>query len=525
MTIVGRAAFTLLLAFLHARLCAAQIDGLRLPDGFVLDPILVEPLTGRPVGFTFLPDRRIILLEQEGTVRLAAADSPTSESILIVPDVDTLSERGLLGVAVDPAWPTSPFIYLYYTQIDSPARVVRYTAQGDLDDASSTGISLTAPYVVLEIPNTNHDHKGGTLRFGPDGMLYLGTGDDLSGCVAQEFDQPLGKMLRMDVSRLPVEGTGPPAPDLIVPQDNPLAGPTAVARLTYAVGFRNPFRFTIDSQTNDIFIGDVGERRWEEIDILRYHTDGGVNYGWPQFEGFEPLHPDSTCAETFPVRRDPIYVYPHPDPQEFSITAVIGGPLYRFVPCSERAFPIEYDGSYFFAEFFGGWIGRLSQGAAGEWSVAPSVPGQPAPTHWAQARWQIADLQFGPDGALYLMNAAIPSQSTPGLYRIRSTAERVQTIGDCAPLPVAVAYPNPAAAGHDVNVRVSRTASGQVSFRVLDLLGRDIYSAMQTVEGELVEFSWNGRDSRGRRQSAGVYVYRITQADGSTHTGKIVLVE
>src|SRR5262249_3992598 len=159
----------------------------------------------------------------------------------------------------------------------------------------STSLALGSPYLIFkDILDHQENHNGGTLRFGPDRYLYVSAGDDGSGCNAQDLNLPNGKILRLDVSRIPGAGSGPPPVADITPPDNPIPGPSADARLVYAWGLRNPFRFTIDPQTGNLYIGDVGLLSWEELDEI-VHGDAGRNYGWPVYEGPEATNCCPQC--------------------------------------------------------------------------------------------------------------------------------------------------------------------------------------------------------------------------------------
>ncbi|MGH2569895.1 MAG: PQQ-dependent sugar dehydrogenase [bacterium] len=149
--------------------CAAQL----LPAGFVYEAVATPPFSGSPIGFAFLPDGRIILIEKQGRVRVVPVGSLITTGILLVPNVDSVGgEEGLLGVAVDPDWPTRPYLYFCYTRTDSVTCVTMYTASGQLTNPTSTNLVLSSPFHLLtDIPNIDDEHNAGTVRFGPDGML------------------------------------------------------------------------------------------------------------------------------------------------------------------------------------------------------------------------------------------------------------------------------------------------------------------------------------------------------------------
>ena len=177
------------------------------------------------VGMALLPDSRIFVVEQRSAnIRLVVNGALAAiDPVIHVPDVDAdVLEEGLLGIAVDPGWPARPFIYIHYNHSLSPyIRVSRYTVGGDLGftgDGSLTIDPDSRYHVLTGLPDDSPLHNGGTLRFGPDGMLYISIGDDYNPCKAQDLEELGGRILRVDVSGLPLSGGGgPPAKSLITP--------------------------------------------------------------------------------------------------------------------------------------------------------------------------------------------------------------------------------------------------------------------------------------------------------------------
>lgn len=483
------------------------------PTDFSVD-LVIWNFGGEPSAFTFLPDGRTVALERTtGNVRLAAAGASTASVIATIPNLTTEDERGLLGVAVDPAWPTRPYLYFSYTRTDTMSVIVMYTAAGALSNPASTAITLGSPYEIVETPDRETYHNGGTVRFGLDGKLYVTWGDDGSPCHAQDLTWLNGKMLRLDVSALPGAGSGPPARSVITPSDNPfVANPDPNAKLVFVWGLRNPFRFTIDRLTGDRYIGEVGETSWEEIDRIAVGT-GGQNCGWPIREGPAAGTLGYTCGQgnTF---TEPIYSYPHPDG-----IAVIGGPLYRAVSGSTVAFPATYEGSYFMLDWGSGWIRRIVP-SGGTWVVAAAVPGQPTADHWGENFLYFSDFQEGPDGALYLMRHG----GAWGLYRIKHTGP---TSVDASVAAVAVLQvqprPNPAPARTGVEFSWSAPSAGRMTVTVFDAGGRVVArleSAQAAARGVL---SWNGRGSEGQPVAAGAYFYRA-EGPGGEATGHLTVL-
>ncbi|HET7844145.1 MAG TPA: PQQ-dependent sugar dehydrogenase, partial [Xanthomonadales bacterium] len=172
-----------------------------LPTGYVVET-LAPGQTG-PIGLDFLPDGRVIFVEQDtGAVKvLALAASNAVATLGAVPGLRVSYSQGLLGVAVDPQWPARPFVYCYHTNLAaSDLRLTRFEVAGDLTNASSTNLQLGQAYVVLDgLPDATPMHEAGCLRFGPDGMLYCTVGDDSDACAAQDVAEGKGKLLRLRV--------------------------------------------------------------------------------------------------------------------------------------------------------------------------------------------------------------------------------------------------------------------------------------------------------------------------------------
>jgi glucose/arabinose dehydrogenase len=250
-----------------------------LPAGFTETQVATG--LAAPTAMAFAPDGRLFVAEQGGRLRVIKNGALLSAPFVSL-TVDSAGERGLLGVAFDPSFASNQYVYVYYTTATSPVhnRVSRFTAVGDVAAPGSE-------VVVLELDNlsTATNHNGGAIHFGPDGALYVAVGDNGNGSNAQTLSNRLGKMLRINR-----DGT--------IPTTNPFySTATGANRAIWALGLRNPFTFTFQPGSSRLFINDVGEATWEEID------DGvaGANYGWPVTEG-----PTSD-----PRFRSPIYWYGH----------------------------------------------------------------------------------------------------------------------------------------------------------------------------------------------------------------------
>jgi Glucose / Sorbosone dehydrogenase/FG-GAP-like repeat len=224
-------------------------------------------------------------------------------------DISTLvsccGERGLLGLAFHQQYTTNGLFYVYYTNTGGDVVIARYAVSGDPNRAEPTGT------ILLTIPHPSFaNHNGGQLAFGPDGYLYIGVGDGGgagdSANNAQNLGSLLGKILRIDVGVIPYA----------IPPTNPFVGISNARGEIWAYGLRNPWRFSFDRLTGDVFIGDVGQNAWEEIDFQSASSSGGANYGWRRMEGAHCFNPSSGCNDDTLVL--PIIEYPH---------AVVGGNL------------------------------------------------------------------------------------------------------------------------------------------------------------------------------------------------------
>ncbi len=480
------------------------------PTGFVHEMLVGEPFIQSPVGFDFLPDGRFVLVELEsGVVRIAAVGDASSDSIARIPDVRAdHPERGLLGVAVDPDWPTRPYLYFHYTALDSTVHVAMWEAAGALSNPSSTAITLANPFLVLgNIDDNAGIHNAGTLRFAPDGTLLVSVGEDAQPCMAQDLTSPLGKLLRLDISGMPQGGPGPPPIADVVPAGNPFAG-AGWTPLVYAWGLRNPFRFDVDAPSGDVFIGNVGSHLFEEIELVPLATPG-LNFAWPQFENTTPLGCCGTCGKgntfTFPI---------HPIPHPLEVISVIGGPLVHDVPSSPTSLPSSYDGDYIYAEIFSGKISRLRR-TGSSWDFAPPAAGQPDSTTWGSGFVGLSDFRQGPDGALYLVSLGLSFVDLPrGLHRIRVNPSFVAAPEIAASSPARlVVEPNPSRAGDHVAFRVPERLGEVRAVRIFDAAGRLVRS-LGEAEIRRPSHEWDGLDRAGRPVAAGVYLVRVDGVNG-----------
>lgn len=323
-----------------------------IPAGFTES--LIASNIAAPTTMQFAPDGRIFIAQQNGNIRIVENNVLLSTPFLSI-SVNSTGERGLLGIAFDPNFATNQYIYIYYTTSTSPIhnRVSRVTANGNIMEADSENI-------LLELNNLSGatNHNGGAMHFGPDGKLYIAVGDNANGLNSQSFDNLLGKILRIN-------------PDGSIPTDNPFySSTTGNNRAIWTLGLRNPFNFAFQPGTGRMFINDVGQNTWEEI------NDGitGSNYGWPTTEG-----PTSN-----PSFRSPLYAYQHLSGE----CSIIGSAFYN--PTALQ-FPASYTGDYFYADYCASWIRHYDP-------VTDTV--EDFATNTTNA---IVDVKIASDGSLYYL--------------------------------------------------------------------------------------------------------------------------
>jgi glucose/arabinose dehydrogenase len=300
-----------------------------------------------PVGLANAADGsgRLFIIEQSGLIRIWVEGSLLGTPFLDIQNRigSQASEQGLLGLAFHPNYADNGYFFVNYTDMDGNTAISRFQVSGQDPNRADPGSET----VLLTISQPYENHNGGMLAFGSDGYLYIGTGDGGSGGDpqnnAQSLDTLLGKMLRIDIDQ--EEGYA-------VPADNPL--PEHPYAEIWAYGLRNPWRFSFDALTGDLYIGDVGQSEWEEIDYLPHDASGGINFGWNYYEGSHPFQGSHPADQTF---TEPVAEYGHD-----LGCSVTGGVVYR-----GQELP-EWQGIYFYGDFCTGNLWGLFQTAAGEWN-------------------------------------------------------------------------------------------------------------------------------------------------------------
>jgi glucose/arabinose dehydrogenase len=367
------------------------------PAGFVVDTLVSSGLYD-PVDLAFLPDGRCLIANITGEILVYAGGSAVQ--IGSVPNIELGNERGLLSIAADPGFASNGFVYVYYSSnLDAFLHLDRFACTGDLGNPASTNLTLVLPSqraVLGTLPDVAINHNGGSLRFGPDGMLYLSVGDDADECSSQLLASEVGCVLRLDVSALPSGGSlALPPYSALDPGTNPLSANNDFSQLVIAHGLRNPFRMEIDALTGNIYLGDVGASAVEEYDEYVYQASGLslVNFGWPWREG-NIAGPSGCAGSPPPGLVDPIAVVP----QTAGWVSLMGGARYRNLGGASDFGP-AYEGDAFFLDYSAGGLRRLRH--TGQWGLAPPVAGQPTATEWGNGFEYTTCLRLGPDGSLW----------------------------------------------------------------------------------------------------------------------------
>ena len=371
----------------------------------------------RPVFVTHAPEdaERLFIIEKQGRIKIfnLPTNSLNSDFFLNIDPIvaggtSTSSEQGLLGLAFHPDYQTNGYFYVYYTATagSGDSYIVRYQRGADADHASTS-----SPLTIMSFNQPYSNHNGGFIQFGPDGMLYIFTGDGGSGGDpgdrAQDVtNQKLGKILRIDV-----DGGMPYS----IPADNPFASGGGDPEI-WAWGLRNPWRSAFDRETGDLWIADVGQTAREEVNFVPAGTGNGRNYGWRCMEGLNCYTSSSGCTCNASYLTDPQHQYLRNSSGGYSIT---GGYPYR--GC---AMP-DYQGHYFFADYV----------TSNFWSAVPQKNGSLQVTSRnstlrvsQEGLTQSAISSFGEDlqGEIYICN-----QNSGRIFKII----QLDLPEDCSPPP------------------------------------------------------------------------------------------
>ena len=447
----------------------------------------------RPVDLQNAGDgsNRLFVLEQhQGQIQVFDNESTTeSSTVFLALNRSTLStgnEEGLLGLAFHPDYVNNGYFYIYYS-MRSPRRSRISRFQVDPDNANQA--LMDSETIIMEVPQPYSNHNGGQLAFGPDGFLYIGLGDGGSGSDPDENGEDnktlLGSILRIDVDN--------PDEELNygIPADNPFADSTDGQRKEiFAYGLRNPWRFSFDSVTGQLWTGDVGQGSLEEIDII----EKGGNYGWDILEGTLCHEPRSGCDTT--GRIPPIWEYGRSEG-----VSVTGGFVYR-----GTAHPLLV-GKYIYADFGSGKIWALTYDGVNPAQNEELIASGPSIS------------AFGVDENNELFILAFDGR----IHRFSDVINvDVEPLDELPALQHAVAvFPNPFQSETTLSLWMHQPA--QVQFSIYDALGRLVKPlASGTLQSGTHPFTWSAVDENGQSLPAGIYFYRLLLDEDAVETGSFV---
>lgn len=333
-----------------------------------------------------LSDKRLFVLEQAGKIRILSAKGKleTKPFLDISSKVMPGGEMGLLGLVFHPSYKQNGYFYVDYVDKNQNTTVARFKVQGGVADISSEKVLFT-----LEQPYSNHN--GGSLAFGPDDYLYVSLGDGGSAGDpqnrAQNKDSFFGKILRLDVDK-----NTPYA----IPSSNPFANESGVKPETWAYGLRNPWRISFDKKTGDLYIADVGQGDFEEINVQKSSSKGGENYGWRCYEGRHEYETSGCGKQSEYIQ--PAFEYNHEDGR----CSITGGYVYR-----GTKYP-ALDGKYFYGDYCNGQLFYASQ-ENGVWKQVEA----------AKTSYSISIFGQGSDDELY-----VADYQSGNIYHLQDAANQ-----------------------------------------------------------------------------------------------------
>jgi glucose/arabinose dehydrogenase len=344
-------------------------------------------------------DKRLFIVEKDGKIKIINADKSVNSTAFL--DIDSkvnsgANERGLLGLAFHPQFNNNGYFFVNYTNSGGHTVIARYKA----DSPDATTVNASTEKIILTINQPFNNHNGGDLNFGVDGYLYIGMGDGGNGGDpgnrSQNPKDLLGKMLRIDINT----ETAP----YVVPSTNPYFGKTDTLPEIWSIGLRNPWRFSFDRMTHEMWIADVGQDEWEEINV-EPQGKGGLNYGWRCYEGKAPFNL-SGCGNKSKYT-DPIHAYANRFDTGCSVT---GGYVYRGTQS-----PSLY-GKYLYTDFCTGkW-----------WSITKQADGNYVNKEVADLdNEEYSTLGEATDGELY-----VAALGDGRIYRIRDKASDVHDMSN-----------------------------------------------------------------------------------------------
>jgi glucose/arabinose dehydrogenase len=431
----------------------------------------------KPVDIVHAGDDRLFVVEQRGTIQILDA----SGTLLTEPFLDIQSavnsngnERGLLGLAFHPNYANNGYFYLNYTGAGGQTRIVRY--QVSANDPNRADPSSEQLLLAVDQPYANHN--AGDLAFGSDGYLYIPLGDGGSGGDPQDNGQDLSSLLGK-ILRLDVDGGNPYA----IPADNPFVNDANARDEIWSWGWRNPWRISFDRQTNDLWVGDVGQNDYEEISFEAAGTPGGRNYGWRCYEGNATFNLGGCNGSGYV---SPIFDYTHSQAR-----SVTGGFVYR-----GSAFP-DLQGMYFFGDYMNGEFWMTQPDGNGGWQTTPLGQYEPF------GRFDLSTFGEGATGELY-----VAAHSQGEVYQLRQAGV---TALPQATSPLTL-YPQPWV--DHLHIERPASATGSLKLTLYDLQGRRLQQQRFSADEDI---------NLGQPQlPAGLYLLDL-QADSQTWRGKVLI--
>jgi len=428
---------------------------------------LADGLT-RPVDIVSSGDESLYIVERPGQIFELTPDGTVSSTpfLDIRAQVRTSNskgdERGLLGLAFHPEYPDVNYVFVNYTaENDGRTRISRFEV-----DLAAGQVIASSEKVLIEQDQPFTNHNAGDLAFGPDGMLYIGFGDGGSAedpiNAGQNRSTRLGKMLRIDVDQ------GDP---YAIPADNPFVQDDATLDEIWALGLRNPWRYSFDRQTGDLWIADVGQYFWEEIHRQPVTSSGGENYGWRCYEGTNPFNTNG--CEDASVYEFPVWEYFH----ESGDCSITGGFVYRGAAIA------ALQGKYIYGDYCSGRIWALYR-EDNQW-VNEELLNTP---------YSISSFGEDLEGELYVADL------DGAVYRIVSTVTNTEEVSAFAQVQLS---PNPTS--ERILLQMESVQAGAYQFQILNAEGQVIRSWEENLQGSF------SRNLSVKNMPAGLYFLRIRQ--------------
>lgn len=396
-----------------------------------------------PIDIVHAGDERLFVIEKGGRIKIINPDGSIKETPFLDIDADvrsTESERGLLGLAFHPDYENNGYFFVNYTDNTGDTQISRFSRDPinpDLADPESEKF-------IISVDQPFNNHNGGDLAFGPDGYLYIGLGDGGSGGDPGDRSQTptnlLGKMLRLDID------TDEDTP-YAIPEDNPFVDNSSIADEIWSIGLRNPYRYSFDSSTGDLWIADVGQNAREEINFQAADSEGGENYGWRCYEGNRQFNLNGICPNqntlTFPVHE-----YNHGGTLCRSVT---GGNVYRGTNHPDLI------GHYIYADYCTGLISSITPDGNGGWTNTDLLD-------WNND--QIVGFGEDSSGELYL--SAIGQGR---IYRVKTAV--VSSANEFPGLEEVRLSPNPFQ--NQFQLQIKSQLKGNFIFSLVNLQGQEVY--------------------------------------------------